>query len=104
MPEQLNLIPPSEEPKPKPKNKSTFTSIKKLISKLTSNGPPPGMPFFHTTDKGTGEIMTVTPGPDPDTVIVHYESQEEPGTLLTDTVKARDLQDEIKAQTKKKKK
>ncbi len=59
------------------------------------------MPIFHNSNQGVGEIMTVTPGPDKDSVIVHFEDSENPGKLLTETVNAKDLKQEIAQQRKK---
>jgi len=84
----------------KPRRNSRLQS---LINRLISPGPLAGMPIFHSTDKGTGEIMTVTQGPEKGLVIVHYENPEETGQLLTDIVDARDLKQEIDSQRKRKK-
>ncbi|MFH0979705.1 MAG: hypothetical protein V1803_02030 [Candidatus Roizmanbacteria bacterium] len=60
------------------------------------------MPIFHTTNIGTGEIMTITSAPDnKDMVVVYIEDPEEPGRLIPDQVYKKDLVVEIASQSKK---
>jgi len=68
--EQLTYLQPEEEkPKPKPKPKK-YPLI--LTQRLLSRGPLLRNPIFHKGQSGTGEIMTITEGPDDQTVILHW--------------------------------
>ncbi len=96
MVEQLSYLPPPEPKLKKPKTRN----LPSLIKKLLSNGPLLNMPVFHNGPNGTGEIMTIKPGPDGESVTLLYENEEQPGLLNSDVVKAVDADHEIKSQTK----